>query len=301
MKTLDYSDWDKAKIISLVNDCVTVKEISIIMDCTVYAVRKYLKLNNISYKPRIENIEEKTQAEIKKLFDGGKSISEISKQLQLNYYDIRRYIKEFSKNDHRVNNGKGFSYDRANLKRRKISDTDIAIVKKLYCEDKLSLWEIGKKYDTTAATVSNYLKRHGVKVKSKKEASAVVYERYPELRDHFRSLVHKGITGYPVGKRESWIEAYCREWLTMNGYSFQQEFQIDNEGHSYDFCVNDILIEMDGEYWHNTKDQATRDLEFERIANQHGYTVVRITDKEIRDRGDSIMEEKLKGILGERK
>jgi very-short-patch-repair endonuclease len=43
-----------------------------------------------------------------------------------------------------------------------------------------------------------------------------------------------------------------------------------------------ILIELDGNFWHSTEKQKRLDEEFESLAFQCGYDILRFTDQEIK-------------------
>lgn len=300
MKAYDYSSWDYDEICRLVRQKLSTKKIAIKMDCTIHNVRKYLKDNGISYGSKITHILKDKEPQLKALFNQGMNIREIAEILDMSYLDAWRCISAITNGDLRKNNGKGGAYKKSQKSRRKIPDEHSERIRKLYHVDELYLREIAERYNTTPATVSTYMRRHNIEVRNKEESMALVYKRNPELREHFRQLVYDGKTGYPSGKRESWIEAYCREWLTMKGIPFEQEFQINGEGHSYDFCVGNVLIEMDGVYWHTQEEQIKKDNAFELHAQTQGYRVIRITDKDIRRNGDVIMQSKLGFLLNGR-
>lgn len=50
--------------------------------------------------------------------------------------------------------------------------------------------------------------------------------------------------------------------------------------HNYDFKIEgtNLLVEIDGEYWHNTPEQQEKDRIFELEANQNGLTLLRFSD-----------------------
>lgn len=85
------------------------------------------------------------------------------------------------------------------------------------------------------------------------------------------------------------------EILSNLKITFMQQFLIQ-EGwlggsepwfrHCYDFNLSDynILIEVDGNYWHSTPQQKTRDALCETKATEHGYTIYRISEDLLKDK-----------------
>lgn len=81
-------------------------------------------------------------------------------------------------------------------------------------------------------------------------------------------------------------EQVAFDWLVKNNIQFEHQKKISK--YFVDFCIGNVVIEIDGEHWHpigNEKD-ALRDKEI----SQHGFTVYRIRSK---DR----IEESLTNIL----
>lgn len=81
---------------------------------------------------------------------------------------------------------------------------------------------------------------------------------------------------------ESGIERITREWLEELGVSFKQHQKVC--GFWVDFLVNDnIVVECDGEFWHNREGIPERDAMKDRTWRDAGYTVVRLTERAIND------------------
>jgi very-short-patch-repair endonuclease len=60
------------------------------------------------------------------------------------------------------------------------------------------------------------------------------------------------------------------------------ETQVNIEGKFFDFKLeNNILIEVDGEYWHNYPNGTDKDKEKNEIAKRNNYKLIRIWGKEI--------------------
>lgn len=242
-----------------------------------------------------------SEEEIKEIINeinSGKSLSEICRERDIHYYRTYAEIKKSSYSDS-VNHRSGARSKtamKAHKNRRKFSEDEIL---KLYDEyiNGENLYELADKYEVSAAGIHHWFNARGLPRRSKSDAMKLLFEKYPERREYFRQLVYDGISGYPNNaKRKSWIEAACEEWLVKNNLEFDAEYRIKGYGHAYDFRCGDVLIEMDGVYWHNTPENIINDKEFERIAEENGYTVIRITDEELKS-NPNIFESVLKCLL----
>lgn len=228
------------------------------------------------------------------------SLAEACQIFGISYSACYRLAKESEKYKDDISASKNGTYNKNKMdqeKRKKILESEKENISRLYNDEKYTFKEIGKLYNTTAVTVMHFCKKHGIKTRDKSAAINLLYKRKPELRQLFAELVYSGKTGYPKNQnRESWCERFVREYLESKNIDFIQEYQINNEGHFYDFKVNDLLIEVDGVYWHNKEKQILKDIEFEKKANEYGFKVIRITDRELKQRGNLVLEEILNGL-----
>jgi very-short-patch-repair endonuclease/predicted DNA-binding protein YlxM (UPF0122 family) len=157
----------------------------------------------------------------------------------------------------------------------------------LYVVEKKDLYEIAKIYNLSPSGVLFRMRRLGIKTRGKSEAIKLMYEKKPELRDVHRRNANLGLTGvfkkgnnYSNTKIEQHFEKYCID----NNIKYQRSFQITKDTHRYDFLIYDsIIVELDGLYWHNTEKQKIKDKAHEEWAVEHGYEIVRFTDKEIKE------------------
>ena len=228
------------------------------------------------------------------------SLANACKELNISYPCAYRLIKQSEHRNliSRSRNGKKEIYNNVSRKRSKINDSNVEKVKTLYFEEMLTLKDLSEVFETSAATVLHFFRKHNLKTRTKSEANFLKYEKNTSLRDHCRNLVFEGKTGYPNNeKRESWIEKLMREWLENNKINFIQEYRINGYGHSYDFKVGNVLIEMDGVYWHSTTKQKNKDSEFEKIAVDNGFKLYRITDIQLKKYGILFINENIKPLL----
>jgi very-short-patch-repair endonuclease len=85
--------------------------------------------------------------------------------------------------------------------------------------------------------------------------------------------------------RTSSIENSYIEWCLSNDITFIHQYPIDtNKGTwIFDFFLPqlNLLVELDGEYWHCTRQQLNRDRIKNKIAGDNGYTLLRLSDLDL--------------------
>lgn len=73
----------------------------------------------------------------------------------------------------------------------------------------------------------------------------------------------------------SYPEQIAFDWLTKNNIIFEHQKKV---GSYYpDFVIGDMILEIDGEYWHDEEKDAKKDCFF----RENGYTVIRVKAKEL--------------------
>lgn len=223
--------------------------------------------------------------EIKNLLENGFSAAEISKKLEYGYSSIYNAIKRNGLS-HMIGiekNGKSRT-KRDHIK--SIQKFDYDTLHKEYIINGLNLYEIAEKYGMSASNVLIYAKKFGIERRTKSEANKLLYEKHPELREVHRQNAYNGITGIHnknFNRRESKIEKMFEEFCITNNIEYKKQYQINGKGHRYDFLIrNNILIEVDGHYWHNNEKQKTLDKQHEIIAISNGYDIIRFSDKDIK-------------------
>lgn len=112
------------------------------------------------------------------------------------------------------------------------------------------------------------------------------YHRTDEHRKNLREqMYHKLEQGIVVPKYDSKPEIEFATYLEQAGIGFKKQFIIqfgrigvDRFRHAYDFHILDtnILVEIDGDYWHSKPGAVERDAECDKVASQRGYHVIRI-------------------------
>jgi len=125
-------------------------------------------------------------------------------------------------------------------------------------------------------------------------------ERATEMKSKCRERAIKRMknntTGFPWGKRTS-IELKIEKILESLGLEFVTQKTVD------DFCFVDfflpkynIVIECDGDYWHNYPFGTKRDKERDKYLSRKEYTVLRFWEHEINN-SEKLVKDRIKRIL----
>jgi very-short-patch-repair endonuclease len=98
----------------------------------------------------------------------------------------------------------------------------------------------------------------------------------------YKKLVLNGICWncYKHSRPKSSLEIKMKEELIRRNIEFKE--QVPFKGLFLDFVLpNNIVIEVDGEYWHNLPENKARDQRKDKLLKQDGYKLFRFTDKQI--------------------
>lgn len=190
--------------------------------------------------------------------------------------------------------GKSKLYDETNNKVRTKFKLEFEELSKLYWDDELNLNEIASMYGVTAATVLNRMKKFGIPRRDKSKASKVLYRKKPELREVHRANANVGKTGIFAGNdyKDTWIETCFAKWCDAHNIEYISQYQLHDCGHRYDFYLPEynLIVEMDGVYWHSSEKQKLKDRLFETEAVLAGHEITRITDKELKRHNVGVFE-----------
>lgn len=235
------------------------------------------------------NLKKEIDSKIKEIEDlliKGFSAKEISKILDYGYSTVYNAIKRHNL-DHFIGVHKNGKSQTSREYVKRIQKFDSETLFREYHMNNLNLYEIAKKYNMSASGVLYYARKLGIKTRDKSEANKLLYQKHPELREIHRQNAYDGLTGIHnpnFNRRETKIEKLFEEYCKSNAIKYEKQYQINGEGHRYDFLVEEkIIVEVDGNYWHNTPKQKSLDQTHNDIALSNGYIIIRFTDKEIKN------------------
>ena len=160
------------------------------------------------------------------------------------------------------------------------------ILYKKYHTEKKNMYEIAEEYKITPSAVLYNMRKFNIKSRTKEEAMRLMYDNNPEIRNILRKLAYDGKIGIyrknaflQPSKIEQLFEKYCVD----NKISYVKQYQINSVGHRYDFKIYDnTLIEIDGDYWHNTDKQKILDERHNELAIESGYVIIRFAGSHIK-------------------
>ena len=214
--------------------------------------------------------------DINDFIESNKSLLQYCKDNNISYSRFYKLIKKTNPNIlSRKNNGG--SSKKFNPTRDELYD--------LYVNQGLSQEDIGKLYGVNKSSICLRLKSLNIDTKS------ISQSRYwtDEKREYYKKLSNTGVIG--VYRQSNWkyhttsIEIKFMEVCNQYGIKFKRQYPIEKYGHQYDFYLPDmnLLVEMDGEYFHNMEKQKIKDIQQVDRSIELGYNIIRITDKELKN------------------
>ena len=98
----------------------------------------------------------------------------------------------------------------------------------------------------------------------------------PVLRERNRErLIELYVSRRKYGTKP---ERDFEHWLRENNIEFESQYRRVGNKHPYDYFLPqyNLLVEIDGHYWHSKPEQKIKDRKHNRDAKRKGYDIVRI-------------------------
>lgn len=228
---------------------------------------------------------EEEERRVAEMYESGDSLTQVGQLFGIDRITVHNILKRLGV-PRRLRNG------RTALQLPKQSHD---ILYDAYVVQKLSLWQIAEKYGyPNGASVSRDMKYYGIDTRSYSEAGKARELTTGSLsacgRKNTRALIESVINRIPNN-----LERAAIKWLESNNIKYIFQYRLDNSEclHFYDFYLPELnaILEMDGVYWHEGMEQ--RDGYFNRMAWNAGKEIIRITDKELKEKGEVIFHERL--------
>ena len=137
-----------------------------------------------------------------------------------------------------------------------------------------------KGLDKTDSRVQKYAEGISKSTKGKPSNYIWTEERRKEQSERKKKLYQECPETHPnrklSGNKNKWTypERVAGEWLDKNNILFERNKKVDK--YYPDFVIKNIIIEIDGEYWHDQEKDSERDKKLSEL----GYTIHRIKAKE---------------------
>ena len=80
---------------------------------------------------------------------------------------------------------------------------------------------------------------------------------------------------------ESKLEKRFKEFLSKQNNTFESQYQIGSYFADIAFLKQKLVVEIDGDYWHNLPEHKLRDKERDKFMKNEGWTILRVKEKDI--------------------
>lgn len=214
-----------------------------------------------------------------------KSLMEIAKDSPFSYGKLYWWCKRYCEVDIDVHK-KGISETGRKYfnSQRTFKDGDYPEMLRLY-QSGMGVYQIAEVYQCSQVTVWEFLKANNHQFRSKQENAKIVWSD-PKRREAARK---RSTESYLTRRKRGTIpEQQFSQWLDSIGVEYVDQYRGVGNGHPYDFYIPewDMIVEIDGFFWHNKPEQKAKDIIHTKDALDRGYHVVRICTKELKENGN---------------
>jgi len=89
-----------------------------------------------------------------------------------------------------------------------------------------------------------------------------------------------------IFKSPSSLEIMMAEAFDACKVRYIQQYRLEGDGRPFDFFIEpNVLIEVDGNYWHDLPEAIERDKAKTKLATENGFTLIRIQEDDLREQG----------------
>lgn len=298
-----FSESERLNIISMYEDSFPLKEIANKYKISVNLLIRKLKKWNITLIGNKQKFSQKEKLDIIELYKSKVPLSEICEKFSTSPETIRKIC---IKNNIQSRRKKHLQ----NVEKHK------SIVIERYIAGE-SCWTIGPDYDISAQCLYNYLRKWSVDIdvsrnsvckklepywekikflyfseKRTLKEIAYIYDTWPStirdliLKNGLKARNNNGIL--QSGLERAFKEQFLKE------LNFNEQYKIENRYYDFYIPSHDLLIEVDGDYWHgnplfykdyelNEFQRKSRERDFvkDNLAKEHGKNLVRFWENDI--------------------
>lgn len=211
---------------------------------------------------------------------GRLSCREIVDQSGMDYMLVYNFLREMRYTPRKVS-----EYSQQVRRGRKKVDDDK--LRELYVDKKLNMQQVGDYFGISKGAVCLHCQRLGIS-RSTAEAAKVVTDNLTPSERKARKERQSDMQLLRIAtskKKYSHtdIERKFIAWCETNAVEYKHQYRIKGIRHVYDFYLPQLncIIEVDGDYWHSTAAQLSRDAMFTAAATGIGYNVMRFLRSEI--------------------
>jgi len=193
--------------------------------------------------------------------------------------DYERYMETKRRVCTEMRNRKGDSWTHTKETKEKMKLSHTGKKRKPHAPEtrkKLSESRRGKKINLDPVTKKRKSELQKEAWRKRKQDSESYKEYVSNLSERRKAYIKKN--GNPaIQKTETSIEIACKEFLEQN--NIQYDFQYTLEGKQFDFFLpeKNLLLEVDGEYWHTLEPSIRNDIEKHAIAQKYNIHILRVS------------------------
>lgn len=252
-----------------------------------------MKLNQFEKRQVDSLFYEISKPEVLEFLEDGWALSESVRLCGLDnkayayFYNMLRKQNHKFKRNHK-NNGKYKSNKIGFNKKYIIKNSELENIKRYYYDLNFSLEKISKKYNTSAATVLGFMKRHNLERRTNSEAQQIKIKNDP---DYHNKMVAAGVKSYETRRKiRTLLEEKFASFCELNDIKYEEQWRKIGNKHPYDFFLPEynLLVEMDGYYWHEMPEQIEKDKKQEEEAISKGYNIIRISSRQLNRKSKKI-------------
>ena len=165
-------------------------------------------------------------------------------------------------------------------KQSRLTESDYEDILRMYNEGKTQR-EIGEFYGLSTASICHYFRKYNIKARDKETVGKITWSSL-ERRERQRL---NGTRNYLKRRKfDTKPEKDFKTWCLKHNFRFVEQWRKVGNAHPYDFFLPDynLLVEIDGHYWHTKPKQHEKDLKHVDDAIKRGYNIVRIDTEELK-------------------
>jgi very-short-patch-repair endonuclease len=182
----------------------------------------------------------------------------------------------------KMRKAKGPEFKHSDRTRKKMSLSHTGVPRQPHSTEtraKISLSKAGKKVQVSAESRAARSHKQKQRWAERKQDSASFAEYIKLLSSLRKEYIRSHGTTRPKKGKKTGIEARFETYLVEHQLAYTFQYFLD--GKYYDFFLPDfnLLVEVDGEYWHRLSPAIKNDIEKHVIARDQGIRLLRITEK----------------------
>ncbi|MCK4359126.1 MAG: DUF559 domain-containing protein [Candidatus Cloacimonetes bacterium] len=167
-----------------------------------------------------------------------------------------------------------------------------------FSKEKPYISTLAKKWCCDSTTIRNVIIRNGYSLRTRSEVIKG-QKRSEETKQKIRRKIIQHYQTHPGPFKDTKPELKMKEILDSLGILFEHQFRVRNCLFDFYILNTNILIEVDGDYWHGNpakfsslnkmqKEMKQRDIKHNKIAFDNGFILLRFWENDILKKDDIV-------------